>query len=60
LRKWIQGQRDKSGKGCCDTADGHPAEYEWDIGSNGYRVRIEGEWYAVPSEAVIDEPNRLD
>ncbi len=59
VRKWVQGLQDKTGQGCCDTADGHPAEYEWDMGHNGYRVRIEGQWYVVPPEAVIDEPNRL-
>jgi hypothetical protein len=48
-----------AGDGCCDTADGHPAEYEWDIATNGYKVRIDGEWYAVPPNAVIEEPNRL-
>jgi hypothetical protein len=59
IRKWIEGLRDKTGQGCCETADGHPAEYEWDITSNRYRVRIEGEWYFVPADAVIDEPNKL-
>jgi hypothetical protein len=59
VRQWIQGLKDKTGKGCCDTADGHPAEYEWDIAGNRYKVRIEGEWYVVPTEAVIDGPNKL-
>ncbi len=59
IREWVQGLTDKSGKSCCETADGHPAEYEWDIAANGYRVRIEGRWYPVPEDAVIHEPNRL-
>jgi hypothetical protein len=59
IRKWIEGLKDKTGQGCCATADGHPAEYEWDIAGNHYKVRIEGEWHDVPAEAVIDEPNRL-
>jgi len=59
LRQWVHGLKDKSGHGCCETADGHPAEYEWDIAGNRYRVRIEGEWYDVPVEAVIEEPNKL-
>ena len=58
-KNWVKGLTDKKGKSCCDTADGHPAEYEWDISSRGYRVRIEGQWYPVPPEAVIEEPNRL-
>jgi hypothetical protein len=59
IREWIQGLKDKSGQGCCDTADGHPAEYEWDTTGNRYKVQIEGEWYEVPEEAVIDGPNKL-
>jgi hypothetical protein len=59
IREWIQGLKNKIGQSCRDTADGHPAEYEWDIAGSRYKVRIEGEWYAVPAEAVIDEPNRL-
>ncbi len=59
IRKWIEGLKDKTGQGCCATADGHPAEYEWDIAGNHYKVRIEGQWFDVPAEAVIDEPNRL-
>jgi hypothetical protein len=59
LRKWIEELRDRTGQSCCDTADGHPADYEWDFDSKGYRVRIEGKWYVVPPEAVISEPNKL-
>jgi hypothetical protein len=58
-RDWVQGLKDKTGQGCCDTADGQPAEYEWDIAGNRYRVRIEGQWYDVPDEAVINGPNKL-
>src|SRR5262245_16695673 len=56
IKEWVQQLTDKTGQGCCATADGHPAEYEWDIEGNRYRVRIEGEWYAVPAEALIEEP----
>jgi hypothetical protein len=59
LRRWIEGLKDKTGHGCCETADGHPAEYEWDMAGNRFRVRIEGEWYTVPAEAVIEGPNKL-
>jgi hypothetical protein len=59
LRKWIEKLHDKAGQSCCDSADGHPADYEWDFGNKGYRVRIEGQWYNVPPEAVIEEPNKL-
>jgi hypothetical protein len=59
IKEWIQQLTDKTGQGCCATADGHPAEYEWDTEGNRYRVRIEGEWYDVPPEALVDEPNKL-
>jgi hypothetical protein len=59
IREWIESLKDKTGLGCCATADGHPAEYEWDIAGNQYKVRIEGAWYVVPDEAVVDGPNKL-
>lgn len=59
IKEWVQRLTDKTGQGCCATADGHPAEYEWDTAGNRYKVRIDGEWYVVPPEAVIDEPNKL-
>ena len=59
IKEWVQQLTDKTGQGCCATADGHPAEYEWDTEGNRYRVRIEGEWYVVPPEALVDEPNKL-
>jgi hypothetical protein len=59
IKEWVQQLTDKTGQGCCATADGHPAEYEWDIEGNCYKVRIEDVWYVVPPEAVIEEPNRL-
>jgi hypothetical protein len=58
-KKWVESLKDKKGQSCCETADGHPAEYEWDVDTRGYRVLIEGQWYDVPADAVIEEPNRL-
>lgn len=52
LRRWVQGLRDKPGQRCCDTADGFPAEYEWDTAGRRYRVQIEGQWFDVPDEAL--------
>lgn len=57
IRDWIHSLKNKHGIGCCDTADGYDAE--WDTQGNRYRVRIEGQWYVVPPEAVLDVPNRL-
>jgi hypothetical protein len=59
IKEWVKRLTDKTGQGCCATADGHPAEYEWDTAGNRYRVRIEGEWYDVPPEALVEGPNKL-
>ena len=61
LDGWYSGL--KSGKGpCCGgptidakTLDGP----DWERTSDGhYRVRIEGQWWDVPDEAVLSEPNK--
>jgi hypothetical protein len=59
ISAWIHGLTDQNGAGCCDTADGYPAEVDWDTEANGYRVRIDGEWKPVPPSAVITKPNKL-
>jgi hypothetical protein len=58
LKAWFDSL--KSGKGpCCSDADGYAvADPDWESKSGHYRVRIEGEWFDVPDEAVITEPNR--
>jgi hypothetical protein len=49
-----------SGKGpCCSNADGTAVvDADWESKGGRYRVRIEGEWWDVPDNAVIKEPNR--
>lgn len=59
IQQWIKGLTDKNGVGCCDTSDGFPAEAEYDVDTGRYRVRIQGVWYAVPDQALIEQPNRL-
>jgi hypothetical protein len=58
LKPWFDSL--KSGKGpCCSDADGYAvADPDWESKSGHYRVRIEGEWWDVPDDAVITEPNR--
>ena len=50
----------KSGKGlCCSNADGVAVlDPDWHSKDGHYRVRLNGEWFDVPDEAVIKEPNR--
>jgi hypothetical protein len=58
LKQWFDSLR--SGKGpCCSDADGTAlSDVDWEAKDGHYRVRIEGQWWDVPDEAVIKEPNR--
>lgn len=57
LKKWFDGLT--SGKGpCCSDADGTAlSDVDWESRDGHYRVRIENQWWVVPDEAVITEPN---
>lgn len=59
LKQWFDSLR--SGKGpCCSDADGSAvSDVDWESKSGRYRVRVDGEWYDVPDDAVITEPNRV-
>jgi hypothetical protein len=58
LKQWFDSLR--SGKGpCCSDADGSAvSDVDWESRDGRYRVRIEGQWWDVPDDAVITEPNR--
>jgi hypothetical protein len=58
LHSWFEGLH--SGRGmCCSDADGTAlSDVDWETRESHYRVRIEGQWWDVPDEAVITEPNR--
>jgi hypothetical protein len=58
LKEWFDSLH--SGKGpCCSDADGTAlSDIDWETKDGHYRVRIEGQWWDVPDEAVIREPNR--
>jgi hypothetical protein len=56
VRAWFKGVKSPTGIPCCDIADGHPTDY--DMRENRYWVPINGQWIAVPPEAVVhDEGN---
>jgi hypothetical protein len=60
IKAWANSLDNTLGEGCCSTADGwKPEEVEYDIKDNKYRVKIDGEWYDVPSYAVIQLPNKF-
>jgi hypothetical protein len=58
LKPWFDQLKSEKGN-CCSDADGYAlSDPDWDSKDGHYRVRIEGEWYVVPDNAVITEPNR--
>lgn len=60
LKPWFDSLKSKNGTPCCDTTDGLRLEdVDWDTDGTHFRVRIDGQWYNVPEEARIDQPNRL-
>ena len=59
LKSWFDSLR--SGKGpCCSDADGTAlSDVDWETKGGNFRVRIDGQWWDVPDEAVLHEPNRV-
>lgn len=60
LDGWYMGLKNKGHTLCCDGRDAtHLADVDWDSDKGHYRVKLEGTWYDVPDDAVIDDqPNR--
>ena len=59
LKPWFD--RLASGKGlCCSFADGFSVQdVDWDTQDGHYRVPVYGQWFVVPDDAVVTEPNRF-
>jgi hypothetical protein len=59
LKEWFENL--VSGNGlCCAFADGVSVQdVDWDTQEGHYRIRIRGEWFVVPDDAVVTEPNRF-
>lgn len=58
LHDWFMGLRSALGP-CCSDADGHVvSDPDWESREGHYRVRIMDEWWDVPDNAVVVEPNR--
>jgi hypothetical protein len=55
VREWFEHLQSPKGVPCCSYADGHRTGY--DMRQGQYWVPIEGEWYPIPSEAVIKTAN---
>src|SRR5207253_4894122 len=58
LKPWFESLQSKRGVACCADADGNVLlDSDWKSSGGHYAVRIEGEWIAVPDEAVVERPN---
>jgi hypothetical protein len=54
LAPWFRALQAPSGMSCCDRADGHIlADGDWRTAGDGYEIKIQGQWVAVPPEAVL-------
>lgn len=59
-RDWFRSLQDKHGMSCCDGADGMRLEDpDWEFNGDAYRVRLNGDWYAVSSDQVVTDNNRV-
>lgn len=55
LHEWFEHQYSIGKSFCCNEADGHILnETEWRTNGKGYDVNINGKWYAIPPEAMVD------
>ncbi len=52
IRAWFKSVQSPKGVPCCDIADGHRTTWRGSK-DGGYEVPIDGEWLAVPSEAIV-------
>lgn len=58
LKPWFESLASSKGL-CCSFADGVSVQnVDWDTQDGQYRVRLDGEWFVVPDDAVVTEPNR--
>lgn len=58
LGDWYKGLRSGNGLLCCNGDDFVGiSDPDWESRDGRYRVRIEGQWWDVPDEAVIKDAN---
>ena len=51
---WECHHQPKNDISCCSEADGHALiDADWRTGGKGYQVRVEGQWFDVPTNAVL-------
>lgn len=58
LKPWFENLQSRSKSACCDGSDATKlVDVDWESKDGRYRVRIGGQWFDVPEDAVIDGPN---
>lgn len=59
IKNWFNKLSSKRGN-CCSDADGTAlSDVDWETKAGKYRVKFQGEWYDVPDDALITEPNKV-
>jgi hypothetical protein len=57
LKPWFDSLKSSKGP-CCSDADGTAlSDVDWETRDGHYRVRIEGQWWDVPDDAVLKQAN---
>lgn len=55
LHEWFEHQHSVAGAWCCNVADGMVlADRDWRHAADQYEVRIDGQWRAIPPDALRD------
>lgn len=60
LKGWFDSLRGQHGMSCCSNADGMRLDDpDWEFSGEEYRVKIDGDWIAVPPDALVKQQNRV-
>lgn len=57
LNGWFKGLHSAKAYCCAETDGVKLANVDWKSNSGHYQVRIHGDWYTVPDDAVLTVPN---
>jgi hypothetical protein len=58
LDAWFEGLHSIGSGHCCEAKEAQALDdSDWDTKDNHYRVRLNGNWYDVPDNSVVKEPN---
>jgi hypothetical protein len=59
LKGWFDSLKSQRGM-CCSFADGRTVtDADWEFRNNGYIVKVDGTWYDVPADALVEVPNKF-